>query len=158
MADSSAEQRDRPLSPHLQVYRLPLTARMSILHRFTGVALTAGTVMVAWWLVAAATSEDAYNTAMDFAQSPLGTFMIFGWSLALFYHLSNGIRHMFWDVGYLFKKENANRAGYLVLLSTVILTAGAWYCATLGQEAKVPQGLDELAQAQIEGAAEESIQ
>jgi len=85
--------------------------------------------MVAWWLIAAATSESAYNTAQSFASNPIGTLMIFGWSVALFYHLSNGVRHLFWDMGYLFKIESAYKAGYLVLLSTVLLTAGAWYLA-----------------------------
>ena len=99
--------------------------------------------MVAWWLIAAATSQDAYNTAMAFASHPIGTIMIFGWSVALFYHLSNGIRHLFWDTGRLFKIENAYRAGYVVLLSTVLLTAAAWYCALSGTSEYAPPVQDQ---------------
>lgn len=131
MSTSPELKSKRPLSPHLQVYKPQMTSVLSILHRACGVALAIGTLMVAWWLIAAATSEEAYNTAQAFAGSTIGTLMIFGWSVALFYHLSNGIRHLFWDLGYLFKIENAYTAGYLVLLSTAILTAGAWYCACL---------------------------
>lgn len=121
----------RPLSPHLQVYKPQMTSVLSILHRMSGAALVLGTFMVVWWLVAAAMGEEYYNIAMNFAQSPLGTLMIFGWSVALFYHMSNGIRHLFWDMGYLFKIENAYKAGYTVLLSTAILTLAAWTCACL---------------------------
>jgi len=129
MTSSPEIKAKRPLSPHLQVYKPQMTSVLSIFHRMTGVALAIGTLMVAWWLIAAATSESAYNTAQSFASNPIGTLMIFGWSVALFYHLSNGVRHLFWDMGYLFKIESAYKAGYLVLLSTVLLTAGAWYLA-----------------------------
>ncbi len=125
---------DRPLSPHLQVYKPQLTSVMSILHRITGVALGLGTLMVVWWLVAAAMGEGAYNIAKNFTATPLGLFMIFGWSVALYYHLFNGIRHLFWDMGYLFKIKNAYRAGYVVLLLTAAATASTWYCAYNFQE------------------------
>lgn len=123
------KQPERPLSPHLQVYRPQLTTVLSILHRACGVALALGALLVVWWLAAAAAGPDAYATAQKFAASPLGLFMIFGWSVALFYHLCNGIRHLIWDTGHLFEIKNAYRAGYAVLLATAILTAGAWYCA-----------------------------
>jgi succinate dehydrogenase / fumarate reductase cytochrome b subunit len=129
MSDPAALKSKRPLSPHLQVYRPQLTSVLSIMHRAAGVALVIGTLMVVWWLLAAATGEAAYNVAMRFAGTPLGILMIFGWSVALFYHASNGVRHLFWDMGYLLKIESAYRAGYVVLLSTAVLTAGAWYCA-----------------------------
>lgn len=128
MSETNAP-RPRPLSPHLQVYKPQMTSTLSIFHRAAGVALALGTLMVVWWLVAAAMGEAAYNTAMTFAQSPVGTLMIFGWSVALFYHMCNGCRHLLWDMGYLFKIENAYKAGYVVLLATAILTASAWYCA-----------------------------
>lgn len=120
---------ERPLSPHLQVYRPQLTSVLSILHRAAGVALALGSLLVVWWLVAAAAGPQAYGVAQRFAASPLGLFMIFGWSVALFYHLCNGIRHLIWDTGRLFKIENAYRAGYMVLLATAVLTGAAWYCA-----------------------------
>lgn len=117
---------DRPLSPHLQVYKLPLTANLSILHRITGVALCYGLAMVVWWLLAAATSAEAYQTFMDFSGSPLGLFMLFGWSVALFYHSCNGIRHLFWDMGYGFKIKQAFASGYVVLILAVLLTGFVW--------------------------------
>ncbi len=126
MSDQSAEKRERPLSPHLQVYKPQLTSFMSILNRATGVALAIGTLMVVWWLLAAATSETAYNIAMGFAHTKIGTFMLFGWSVALFYHLTNGVRHLFWDAGYLLTIKKAYRAGYVVMLATAILTAVTW--------------------------------
>lgn len=129
MSQGSAHKVKRPLSPHLQVYRPQMTSMLSILHRLTGVALAIGTLMVVWWLVAAATGEEAYNNAMSFAESPLGLFMLFGWTYALYYHMCNGIRHLIWDTGRLFEIENAKRAGYLVLLASVALTAATWCCA-----------------------------
>jgi succinate dehydrogenase / fumarate reductase cytochrome b subunit len=101
---------------------------MSILHRASGVALSVGTLMVVWWLVAAASGEAAYNVARDFAETPLGTFMIFGWSAALYYHLCNGVRHLIWDTGRLFKIKNADAAGYIVLATAALLTVGTWTC------------------------------
>ncbi|MCC7304840.1 MAG: succinate dehydrogenase, cytochrome b556 subunit [Alphaproteobacteria bacterium] len=119
----------RPLSPHLQIYRPQLTSVLSITHRAAGVALAIGTLMVTSWLVAAATSEEAYNFAMDLAQTKIGTLMIFGWSVAIFYHMCNGVRHLFWDTVHLFEIRNATRAGYVVLLATALLTGATWYCA-----------------------------
>lgn len=129
MTSDVSHKTKRPLSPHLQVYKPQMTSIMSILHRATGVALMLGLLMVAWWLIAAASGEEAYNAARDFTRSPLGLFMMFGWSVAMFYHLCNGIRHLFWDFGYLFKLGDAFKAGYVVLIATAVLTASAWYCA-----------------------------
>lgn len=123
----TVQKSDRPLSPHLQVYKPQMTSVLSILHRATGYALAVGMIMVVWWLVAAATGPEAYDTAMAFAEHPLGTLMIFGWSFALFYHTCNGIRHLFWDMGYLFKIENAYKAGYVVLFCAGALTTAVWY-------------------------------
>lgn len=119
---------NRPLSPHLQVYKPQMTSSLSILHRACGYALAVGTLMVVWWLVAAATGPGAYYVAMYFAETPLGTLMLFGWTFALFYHLCNGIRHLFWDMGFLFKIKNAYGAGYLVLFSATVLTLVVWLC------------------------------
>ncbi len=129
MSHSNPSKTERPLSPHLQVYRLPLTAITSVLHRATGAALSIGTLLVAWWLVAIASGPQAYETAYAFIASPLGQFMLFGWSACLYYHLFNGIRHLCWDMGYLFKLENAYRANYAVLILTAVTTAATWYCA-----------------------------
>ena len=88
--------------------------------------MSIGIFAVVWMLVAAATGEAAYGTFLEYAGSKIGMLILFGWSVALFYHMSNGIRHLFWDVGYLFKLKNAIRAGYVVLALTVIMTAGFW--------------------------------
>lgn len=122
------QKRARPLSPHLQVYKPQMTSVLSILHRMCGVALSVGTLLVVCVLMAAASGEQSYNLVMGFVESPLGLFMVFGWSVALFYHLCNGIRHLIWDTGRLFKIEHAYRAGYVVLAMTVLLTASVWYC------------------------------
>lgn len=130
MSEPQSIQPKRPLSPHLQIYKLPLMAKMSILHRMTGVALSFGTALVAWLLIAAASGEEAYNTFMLFALSPLGQLMLLGWSFALYYHLCNGIRHLFWDTGRLFKIRDARRAGAIVLFWAGILTFLTWCFAT----------------------------
>lgn len=122
----TSQKIERPLSPHLQIYRPQMTSMLSIFHRASGVALSIGTLMVVWWLVAAATGPDAYQQAMDFANSTLGLFMIAGWSFALYYHLCNGIRHLIWDTGRLMKIRAATRAGYLVFYGALLLTAMTW--------------------------------
>ena len=119
----------RPLSPHLQVYKPQMTSVMSILHRMTGAALAVGIIMVIWLLVAAASGPEAYEQFRNFIAAWYGQLMLFGWTVALCYHLCNGIRHFFWDMGYLFKLENAFKAGYLVLAMTVILTSLVWCCS-----------------------------
>src|ERR1700730_6456171 len=88
---------DRPLSPHLQIYRWQLTSVLSILHRAAGVVLSIGTIVLVWWLVAAASGPDGYDVVADFLASWLGLLLLFGWSVALFYHLCNGIRALVWD-------------------------------------------------------------
>lgn len=123
---SAENHSKRPLSPHLMAYKPQMTSVLSILHRATGVALAIGTLMVVCILTAAALGEKDFNMVMEFWRSPIGMLLTFGWSVALFYHLSNGVRHLIWDTGRLFKLQNAMTAGYFVLASTVILTALAW--------------------------------
>lgn len=116
----------RPLSPHLQVYRPQLTSMLSILHRITGVALMVGTLLLVYWLVAAATGAEAYETARGVIGSPLGRLLLFGWTLALFYHLCNGIRHLWWDTGQGLDLPAVYRSGWAVLVAAVVLTALSW--------------------------------
>ncbi|MDP7143012.1 MAG: succinate dehydrogenase, cytochrome b556 subunit [Alphaproteobacteria bacterium] len=123
----SSKKIQRPLSPHLQVYKPQMTSVLSILHRMTGFAMAVGILVVVWMLVAAASGEQAYNVFLHYVGSKVGMVLLFGWSVAFFYHMSNGIRHLFWDMGYLFKLQNAFRAGYVVLLSTVVLTGLLWW-------------------------------
>lgn len=116
----------RPLSPHLQVYKLPLTAMMSITHRITGAGLSAGTVLVTAFLLAAASGEAEYNFVAGIASSLLGEVVIFLWSLALYFHMCNGVRHMIWDTGRLLEKDKAMQANYVVLIVAFTLTVATW--------------------------------
>lgn len=126
---SLATNSKRPLSPHLQVYRPQMTSMLSILHRATGLALMAGTLLVMVWLLALMAGPGPYGALQGFMASPLGLFMLAGWSFSLYYHLFNGLRHLLWDMGYLFEMTNATRAGYAVLALSLIATLSTWYCA-----------------------------
>lgn len=117
---------DRPLSPHIQVYRPQLTSVLSILHRLTGVALAVGTLLLVYWLAAAALGPGAYEGARGFLGSWLGMVLLFGWSLALFYHLCNGVRHLAWDAGYGLSLVSTYGSGWAVLVATAALTLLAW--------------------------------
>jgi succinate dehydrogenase / fumarate reductase cytochrome b subunit len=116
----------RPLSPHLQVYRPQITSVMSILHRLTGIALAVGTLLLVWWLVAAAAGPDSFATAQGFIGSVLGRILLFGWSWALFYHLCNGIRHLAWDAGWGFELKTVYRSGWIAVAASAGLTLIAW--------------------------------
>ena len=117
---------ERPLSPHLQVYRWQLTSVMSILHRMTGIALAVGTLLLVYWLIATAAGPSAFAAAQGFLGSILGRVLLFGWTVALFYHLCNGIRHLFWDAGYGFELKDAYRSGWIVVAVSLVATAVSW--------------------------------
>ena len=117
---------DRPLSPHLQVYKPQLTSVLSILHRLTGLALGVGTLLLVWWLAALAAGPEAFADARAFAGSIVGRLLLLGWSWALFYHLCNGIRHLFWDAGRGFELRAAYASGWTVVAASAALTAAAW--------------------------------
>jgi succinate dehydrogenase / fumarate reductase cytochrome b subunit len=116
----------RPLSPHLQVYNPQQTSVLSISHRITGVALSVGTLLLVAWIAATAKGPDAFAMVSGFLRNPIGLLLLFGWSVALFYHLANGIRHLFWDAGYGYDIGNAYRSGWIVVGATVAMTALAW--------------------------------
>ncbi len=120
---------NRPLSPHLDVYRLPLSALLSVVHRGTGAALSIGTIALVYWLMALAGGESSFSTAQAFMGSVLGRLMLFGWTFALFFHLSNGIRHLFWDAGYGFEKETVKTSSFIVLAAAGFLTLLVWIVA-----------------------------
>ncbi len=122
---------NRPLSPHLQVYRLPLTAILSTLHRATGIILSLGSLLLVWWLVSVAQGEAEFNTASVIISSFIGQLVLFGWTFALFFHLSNGIRHLFWDAGYGFDLRTVARSSIAVIASAGILTVLVWVLAYL---------------------------
>ena len=104
--------RARPLSPHLTVYRWPITMTMSILHRITGGALYFGTLLIAWWLVAAATSPDYFDLVSNVYGSWFGRLVLFGYSWALIHHMIGGIRHLIWDTGAGLEKNTASRIAW----------------------------------------------
>lgn len=120
---------DRPLSPHLSIYRPQITSTLSILHRATGVALTLGAVLVVWWLLAAATGPGAFALADGFLSSLLGGLILLGSAWALSYHLLNGIRHLFWDAGYGFQLSSVTSSGWFVVIGSFVLTALIWLIA-----------------------------
>lgn len=124
--------RARPLSPHLQVYRWQITMVMSILHRASGVALTVGAFALAWWLLAVAAGGATHAEAAGWLASPLGRVLLFGFSLALVYHLLNGIRHLLWDAGWGLDIPDVYRSGYAVAALTVVFTAAIWLVALWG--------------------------
>lgn len=117
---------ERPLSPHLQIYRPQITSVLSILHRITGVALGVGLLLVTWWLIAAATGEAYFTFVNGLMGSWFGRIVLFGFSWALFYHFCNGIRHLFWDMGKGFEKADVTRSGRVVIVASVVLTLIAW--------------------------------
>ncbi len=121
--------RNRPISPHLQVYKIQITSALSILHRITGGALVVGTVLLVYWLGAIAAGPEAYATAQAILGSFLGKLALFGWSWALFYHLGNGIRHLFWDAGYGFELPTVYLSGKIMLAVSFALTILLWVVA-----------------------------
>jgi succinate dehydrogenase / fumarate reductase, cytochrome b subunit len=124
--------RARPLSPHLQIYRWQITMAMSILHRASGVVLSVGAFVLAWWLLAVAQGGEAYDRAAASLASPFGKLALFGFSLALIYHLLNGIRHLLWDAGWGFQIPQVYKSGYTVAALTAVFTAAIWFFAMRG--------------------------
>lgn len=116
----------RPLSPHLQVYRLPMTAIMSISHRITGAILAGGSLLITAFLVSAMLGETEFEAVRMFASSWFGLVILAGWSFCLYYHLCNGVRHLIWDTASMLSKKQAAVSGWVVILSTILLTAGTW--------------------------------
>ena len=113
----------RPLSPHLQIYKPQLTSGLSIFHRITGVILMFGTMLLVWWLVAAATSDDAFALVSALLHSWFGKLALIVWTAALWYHFCNGIRHLAWDAGYGFEISQVHASGRFLLISVASLTA-----------------------------------
>ena len=117
---------DRPLSPDLQIYRPQLTSVLSITHRLTGVALSIGSPLLVYWLIAAAAGPSAYSALHGFLASWLGLLLLLGWTFSLFFHLCNGIRHLFWDAGYGFDLQTIYASGWAVVAASIGLTLTAW--------------------------------
>ena len=120
---------NRPLSPHLQVYKPQLTSVLSILHRITGAALAVGTLLVTYWLSALAGGPETFASANAVLGSVLGKIVLFFWSWALFYHLSNGIRHLVWDTGFGFDLPAVYLSGKIMVGTSFALTVLLWLVA-----------------------------
>ena len=121
---------DRPLSPHLSIYRWPITMASSILHRATGLAMAVGFIVLVAWLFAAASGPDAYAVFLGAMDSGVGRVPLVGWSFAFFYHLSNGIRHLVWDTGRGLEKGQATTSAWFVIVFSIVLTAAFWLVAS----------------------------
>ena len=124
---------ERPLSPFMfpTWYRFQITSALSILHRLTGIALAVGSILLAWWLIAVAAAGELFAATHAFNASPIGVLLLFLWSVAFFYHLCNGIRHLAWDAGYGFELRQVHFSGYAVLAATALLTVIAWHSVWL---------------------------
>ena len=117
---------NRPLSPHLQVYRPQITSVLSILHRITGVVLALGILPLVYWLGAVAGGAAAYDAAWATLSSGLGQLFLLGWVAAFSYHLLNGVRHLFWDAGRGFEISQVYASGWAVVAGTAVLTVLIW--------------------------------
>jgi len=134
MTSKNKLQKERPLSPHLQIYKPQISSFTSILHRATGIFLYVGVVIICWAIVHY-TYQLEISVDGDVAEESCSCstmkyflyFVVISWSFALYYHLCNGIRHLFWDIGKGFDKKIANRNGLLVLLASTLLTIASTY-------------------------------
>ncbi len=117
---------ERPLSPHLQVYRFAMTMMMSIAHRISGATLYFGTFLLAWWLIAAASNEHYFNHVNKLFSSNIGRFVLLGYTWALIHHMLGGMRHLLWDTGSGFGKKTLDVLAYGTLIGSVLLTILIW--------------------------------
>jgi succinate dehydrogenase / fumarate reductase cytochrome b subunit len=116
----------RPLSPHLTIWRWQVTMLASIMHRATGMALSVGAIVLAWWLVSISNGPEGYDSFMIYAAMPLGVVVLFGFTWAFAFHFFNGIRHLAWDIGYGFDKHLAIKTGFLVFALSFLVAIGVF--------------------------------
>lgn len=116
----------RPTSPHLGIYKWQIPMVLSILHRLTGLFLCGGAILVAWGLIALASGEAAWTSFTGFCASLIGMVLLIGWTLSLFFHLCNGIRHLCWDAGVGFEKSEYTTSGWIVVIASIALTIAVW--------------------------------
>lgn len=112
---------NRPLSPHLTIYRWPVTMMTSITHRITGVGLSVGAVILAWWLAAISTGPEGWNSFHAVADTPIGALVLLGLVWSLVYHFLSGVRHLAWDLGYGFDKKVAERNSVIIFALSIVL-------------------------------------
>jgi len=126
---SATVKKSRPLSPHLQVYKPQLTSILSIIHRMSGVFLSLGTPLLVYWLWSVAAGGETYAQAQECFGAWYVQIFLFFWTAAFFYHLCNGIRHLFWDMGKGLEIETLYKSGYAVLICASVLTVITWLVA-----------------------------
>ena len=124
--EAGTARRARPLSPHLQIYRPMLTMMMSIVHRITGAALYFGMVLLAWWLMAAASGPNAYADFEWFTGTIIGRIILFGYTWALMHHLLGGIRHLIWDTLHGFEPAEREMLALMTIIGSIALTVLLW--------------------------------
>ena len=117
---------NRPLSPHVGIYKWQVSNTLSILHRATGIFLSLGSLALVAWVVATALGQSSYDAVLSILSSPLGLLVLFGQSFAFFYHLANGIRHLVWDAGYGFDKQVAQKSGWVAFIVSLLVTIVFW--------------------------------
>jgi len=123
----------RPLSPHMGIYKWQVQMVTSIVHRATGIALSVGTLLVLWGVYSLASGEDSFNQFKTCIGSPIGLVLMFGWTWSLFYHLCNGIRHLFQDGGMGYAIPQFVRSSWLSIVGSIVLTIIVWaYIFTTG--------------------------
>jgi succinate dehydrogenase / fumarate reductase cytochrome b subunit len=118
--------KDRPLSPHLQIYKPMLTMTMSIVHRITGGALYFGVLLLVWWLIAAAIGPNAYAALQWFMETWLGRLILFGYTWALIHHMLGGMRRLIWDMGYGFGANEREWLAAATLVGSIVFTILLW--------------------------------
>ena len=123
---SKTGSKPRPLSPHLQIYKWQLTSIMSIGHRASGIALSLGSFLIVIWLVTLAIGPEYFSLINTVISHWFGQFILFGFSVVLFYHMLNGVRHLSWDLGYGFDLGTVYKTGYSVLITAITLTTITW--------------------------------
>jgi succinate dehydrogenase / fumarate reductase cytochrome b subunit len=134
MADNPQKPaaRSRPLSPHLTIYRWPVTMATSITHRATGVGLSVGAVILAWWLVSISNGPEGWQSFHALSDTPIGLLVVFGLTWSLVYHFLNGVRHLAWDLGYGFEKHLAERNSTMILVGSVVIAVAIFALAWTG--------------------------
>jgi succinate dehydrogenase / fumarate reductase cytochrome b subunit len=116
----------RPLSPHLGIYRWQIGNTLSILHRLTGIVLALGLVALCYWLISLASGEESFRAAERTFASPVGLVSLIGWTFAFLYHLLNGVRHLFWDLGLGFERRQRHASGWFAVFGSIALTICVW--------------------------------
>jgi len=123
------DTRNLPLSPHLTIYRPQITSLLSMTHRATGIFLSIGILLLVYWLLALAAGPGPYRLAAQILGSVPGKIALMAWTLSLYFHLFNGIRHLFWDAGYGFELTTLTKSGLAVIAATAVFTVATWWLA-----------------------------